>query len=71
MSITLTSFTADHSGMFQNRDNNNGKITQMEICSQCVNACKLTRFLDHSGIFQNRDNNNGKINQMETKSIGQ
>ena len=26
----LTNFIADHSGIFQNRDNNNGMITQRE-----------------------------------------
>ena len=32
----LTIFIADHSEMFQNRDNNNGKITQMETWNQCL-----------------------------------
>ena len=54
--------------MFQNRDNNRGKISQMEIWNQCVNNWKLTDFIaDYSGIFQNRDNNNGMITQMEPK----
>ena len=58
----LTSFITDHSGIFQNRDNewidnSNGNMTSI------VDDWKLTHF---SGIFQNRDNNNGKITQMET-----
>ena len=35
--LKLTIFVADHSGICQNRDDKEGKITQRENMNQCAN----------------------------------